>query len=152
VLPIILLPIPWYLILLSFFVMHFIAGFILGIIFQSAHVVPTSEYPLPDEKGNLENNWAIHQLHTTSDFSPKSKLLTWYAGGLNFQVEHHLFPNISHVHYKNLSPIVKRIADKHNLPYYVEANFFQALKSHGKMLSFLGRIKPESFLALKSPV
>ncbi len=148
VLPIILLPIPWYLTLLSFFVMHFIAGFILGIIFQSAHVVPTSDYPLPDESGNLENNWAIHQLLTTSDFAPKSKLLCWYAGGLNFQVEHHLFPNISHVHYKNLSPIVKRIAAKHNLPYYVETSFFQALRSHAKMLSFLGRIKPGNFLVL----
>jgi len=77
ILPVLLVPIPWYLTLLCFFIMHFIAGFILGIVFQSAHVVPTSKYPLPDENGNVENNWAMHQLLTTSDFAPKSRILSW---------------------------------------------------------------------------
>ncbi|MCF8366846.1 MAG: acyl-CoA desaturase [Bacteroidales bacterium] len=139
ILPVIFIPAPWYITVAGFLLMHFVAGFILGIVFQAAHVVPTSEYPLPDESGNVENNWAIHQLLTTSDFAPKSRLLAWYTGGLNFQVEHHLFPNISHVHYKKLSPLVQRTAEKHNLPYYVEKTFPQALRSHTKMLWQLGR-------------
>lgn len=138
-LPIIILSTPWYLTLVGFLAMHFVAGFILGIVFQSAHVVPTSDYPLPNEDGSMDNNWAIHQLHTTSDYSPRSKLLSWYVGGLNFQVEHHLFPNISHVHYKKLSPMVAQAAKKYNLPYNVESTFWTALRRHGKMLKMLGR-------------
>lgn len=137
--PIMLIPTPWYFTVLGFLLMHFIAGLILGAVFQAAHVVPTSQYPLPDEEGNVENNWAIHQLLTTSDFAPKSKLLSWYVGGLNFQVEHHLFPNISHVHYKKLSSMVQQTARKYKLPYYVEKTFGQALRSHTKMLWKLGR-------------
>jgi linoleoyl-CoA desaturase len=137
--PLLFLSIPWYFTVLGFLLMHFVAGLILGVVFQAAHVVPTSEYPLPDVEGNLENGWAIHQLLTTSDFAPKNKLLSWYVGGLNFQVEHHLFPNISHVHYTKLSPLVQRTAQKYGLPYHVEKNFARAIHSHTKMLRILGR-------------
>jgi linoleoyl-CoA desaturase len=139
VLPIILVPVPWYITVVGFIVMHFIAGFILGIVFQSAHVVPSSVYPRPDEEGNMENSWAIHQLYTTADFSPKSWLLSWYTGGLNFQIEHHLFPNISHVHYKDISKLVKGLAEKYKLPYYVQPTFAYALRNHTMMLKKLGR-------------
>lgn len=137
--PLILLPIAWYWILFSYFVMHFTAGVILGVIFQSAHVVTSTEYPLPDEDGNMENNWAIHQLLTTADFSPKSRIFSWMIGGLNYQVEHHLFPNISHVHYRNIASMVKSTALKYGLPYHVTPNFFMALGNHAKMLKMLGR-------------
>jgi linoleoyl-CoA desaturase len=139
VIPIIVLPVAWYLTVPFFLVMHFISGLILTTIFQTAHVMPSSEYPLPDESGNMENNWAIHQLLTTSNFSPDSRILSWCVGGLNHQVEHHLFPNICHVHYKNISSIVRETAYKHNLPYHVQGNFIQALGSHFKMLKSLGR-------------
>ncbi len=138
VLPLVLIPAPWYLTLAGFLTMHFVAGLILGAVFQAAHVVPTSVYPLPDEQGNVENNWAIHQLLTTSDFAPKSRILSWYTGGLNYQVVHHLFPNISHVHYHNLSPIVQRTTRKYDLPYHMEKNFAGALRSHTQMLRMLG--------------
>jgi len=138
-LPFLLLSTPWYLTLAGFLLMHFVAGFILGIVFQSAHVVPATEYPLPDDEGNVENNWAIHQLLTTCDFAPDNKLLFWYAGGLNFQVEHHLFPNISHVHYPKLAPLVQKAAARHHLPYNVEPDFMHALQSHKTMLWMLGR-------------
>jgi linoleoyl-CoA desaturase len=141
VIPLIILPISWYWIVLFYFAMHFISGLILSMIFQTAHVVTTSEYPLPDENGNLENNWAIHQLLTTSDFAPKSKIFSWLIGGLNFQVEHHLFPNISHVHYKNIAHLVKETALKHGLPYYVQPTFILALSNHTQMLKMLGKEK-----------
>ena len=115
VVPIIVLPVSWYWTVLFFFVMHFISGLVLSVIFQTAHVMPSSVYPLPDEDGNLENNWAIHQLMTTTDYAPKSRIFSWLIGGLNYQVEHHLFPNVSHVHYKGISRLVKDTAKKYNL-------------------------------------
>jgi linoleoyl-CoA desaturase len=139
VIPVIFVPVSWYWIVTGFLTMHFVSGFILSIIFQTAHVMPTSDYPLPDKQGNISNNWAIHQLMTTSDYSPKSRIFSWFIGGLNFQVVHHLFPNISHVHYKGLSVLVKATAEKYNLPYHVQPNFVMALLNHGKMLRMLGR-------------
>jgi len=137
--PIILIPVSWYCIVLGFLAMHFISGFILSVIFQTAHIMPTSAYPLPDEQGNIFNNWAIHQLMTTSDYSPKSRIFYWFIGGLNFQVVHHLFPNISHVHYKRLSVLVKSTAEKYNLSYNGQPNFIHAIRNHTKMLWMLGR-------------
>jgi len=137
--PLIFIPISWYWILLAFVAMHFTCGVILGIVFQTAHVVTKTAFPLPDENGNIENNWAIHQLATTADFAPKSSLLSWLIGGLNYQVEHHLFPNISHVHYKQISKIVKESAQKFGLPYHVHPTFLSAIWSHARMLKFLGR-------------
>jgi linoleoyl-CoA desaturase len=122
-----------------FFIMHFIGGFTLTIIFQSAHVVPTSAYPLPDKEGILPNSWAIHQMMTTADFSPNSRIFSWYIGGLNYQIEHHLFPNICHVHYRKLSHIVKETAREFGIPYNVQPTFIRAVWSHGKMLKHLGR-------------
>jgi len=140
VIPMILLPFAWYWVVVFFLAMHYTSGFILTVIFQTAHVVPTSEYPLPDENNTVENNWAVHQLLTTSDFSPKSRIFSWFIGGLNYQVEHHLFPNISHVHYRKISKLVKEMANKYNLPYYVQPGFLKALWEHGKMLKKLGRV------------
>lgn len=139
VLPIVLIPLAWYWVVLGFFIMHFVCGFILGIVFQTAHVMTTTEFPLPDEEGNIDNNWAIHQLMTTTDYSPKSRFFSWFIGGLNYQVEHHLFPQISHVHYRKLSTMVKATAEKYDLPYYVEITFFAALKNHYHMLKMLGK-------------
>jgi len=138
--PMLVLPFAWYWIIVFFLAMHFTSGFILTIIFQTAHVVPTSVYPLPDKDGTMDNNWAVHQLYTTSDFAPNSRLFSWFIGGLNYQVEHHLFPNISHVHYRKLSKMVKEMANKYNLPYYVQPGFLKALLEHARMLKKLGRV------------
>ncbi len=137
-LPIIVTSTPWYFIILFYVIMHFIAGFLLAIVFQPAHVVPTSEFPLPDQSGQMDNNWAVHQLLTTSNFAPTNKLLSWYVGGLNFQIEHHLFPNICHVHYKNLSKIVKKTAEEYGVPYNVMPTFRNAISQHAKLLHDFG--------------
>ncbi len=138
VLPIVLLPVAWYWVLLGFFLMHFTSGFILSIIFQTAHVVPTSNYPLPDNNNELNNNWVVHQLHTTCDFAPKSRIFSWLIGGLNYQVVHHLFPYISHIHYKGMAVIVQETIKKYNLPYHVNRTFVEALYQHMLMLKSLG--------------
>ncbi|MGM0530067.1 MAG: fatty acid desaturase family protein [Bacteroidota bacterium] len=144
VLPLIILPIPWYITLLFFFVMHFIAGLLLSAIFQTGHVLPDSEYPLPDENGHMENNWNVHQLSVTSDYAPNNRILTWALGGLNYHAVHHLFPNICHVHYKNLSSIVKETTDKHGVTYRVQPSFLKAIGRHAKMLKLLGHYQNPS--------
>jgi linoleoyl-CoA desaturase len=138
VLPLLLLDIAWWQTVLVFLMMHFITGLTLGLVFQPAHVMHTAEFPEPDEEGNLENDWAVHQLLTTTNFAPKSRLLSWYVGGLNFQIEHHLFPNICHVHYRKISRIVRETAEEFGLPYYSCPTFVGAVWNHGKMLYRLG--------------
>ena len=138
-LPLIFLPLPWYGTFGCFFVMHFIGGLILGMVFQSAHIMEVCEFTQPDDKGVMRDSWAIHQLRTTTDFAPNNKLVTWYVGGLNFQVVHHLFPKVSHVHYPNLAPIVRQTAKDFDLPYHCIPTFIGAVLGHGKMLRALGR-------------
>ncbi len=139
VVPMLILPFAWYWIVVFFLSMHFASGFILTVIFQTAHVVPATEYPIPDDMGTIDNNWAIHQMLTTSDFAPKKKVISWLIGGLNYQVEHHLFPNISHVHYPKIAGIVKDVANKYGVPYHVQPGFLAAVFAHAKMLKNLGR-------------
>jgi linoleoyl-CoA desaturase len=139
VLPMVILNLSFIQVFTGFLVMHYLAGFILAIIFQPAHVVEGTEYPQPDNQGNLENSWAVHQLHTTTNFGHRQKLFSWYVGGLNYQVEHHLFPNICHVHYRAISGIVKQTADEFGLPYKTKSTFFDALKAHTRQLKELGR-------------
>ena len=138
ILPMLLLPVSPWIILAAFAIMHFITGLGLGLIFQTAHVMPTSQYPLPDLNGNMNNNWAIHQLLTTSNFSPESRIFSWLIGGLNYQIEHHLFPNICHIHYKNISKIVRKTAADFGIPYYVQPSFATAIQNHVRMLQYLG--------------
>ena len=123
--------------LLGFVVMHFTAGLILSLVFQLAHVVEGAHQPLPDDQGTIASAWAIHQLETTADFGCP-RWLSWYIGGLDFQVEHHLFPSISHVHYPSLSAIVRQTAEEFNIPYNRKPTFGKALQSHYQMLRTLG--------------
>lgn len=119
--------------------MHFVAGVLLAIIFQLAHVMEDHDY-FPAEKGALiEADPLTHAINTTSNFGIKSKLLTFFAGGLNFQVEHHLFPYVCHVHYPMLSPIVRKTADEFGVEYRSDASFWQALCLHSSQLKKLGR-------------
>jgi linoleoyl-CoA desaturase len=134
ILPILIMPYSFWFIILCFLSLHFVAGLILSLIFQPAHVVPSSEFPMPNENKNIDNTWAIHQLVTTANFAPKNRIFSWFVGGLNYQIEHHLFPGICHVHYKNLSPIVEKTAQEFGLPYHCEKTWFKAIYKHGVVL------------------
>jgi linoleoyl-CoA desaturase len=147
VIPYLITPFSFGQIFLGFFVMHYISGFILAIIFQPAHVIEGTEYPKPDMEGNLENNWAIHQMLTTTNFGHREKLFSWYVGGLNYQVEHHLFPTICHVHYKKIAPIVEQTAKEFGVPYKAKDTFFAAVAAHARLLKTLGE-KPVGELKL----
>ena len=147
-LPMLLVPIPWYFIILGFVMMQVICGLILALIFQPAHVVEATEFYKPDASGSVENNWAIHQMLTTSNYANGSSIFSWFVGGLNNQIEHHLFPNICHVHYRGISGIVKTTAEEYGLPYNQHRTFFGALISHFTLLNKLGTGKHDSDLAL----
>jgi len=138
VIPLLTMESSWYAIVLYFLLMQFVAGLFLGIIFQTAHVMPDSEFNLPNEEGVIEHDYSVHQLLNTTNYSPNSRFFSWFVGGLNYQIEHHLFPSISHVHYKKLATIVKETAEKHNIPYNVEKTFFSALINHARTLKRLG--------------
>lgn len=137
VVPIAFFHIIWWHYLIGFLVMHFVAGFILSTIFQPAHVVEDAQFPKPDENNVIHEHWAIHELKTTANFANNNYILNWYAGGLNFQIEHHLFPTICHIHYKAIAPIVKQTAIEHGLPYIEYETYVGAVYSHYKMLKKL---------------
>ena len=136
--PVFIASIAWWKVLLAIFIMHYIAGFMLAIIFQPAHVIEGTAYPLPDNNREMKDNWTIHQLLTTCNFGNNNRWFSWYVGGLNFQIEHHLFPNICHVHYRKISSIVKQTATEFGIPYRSFNTFFGALQSHASMLKQLG--------------
>lgn len=138
VLPVLITPLLWWQVLIGFMVMHLTSGFILSTIFQMAHIVEEAHQPMPNQEGNIENAWAIHQLETTANFAPKNRILNWYIGGLNYQIEHHLFPNVCHVHYPKIADIVQQTAKEFKLDYHVQPTFRQALGSHVRMLKALG--------------
>ncbi len=152
ILPIVMTSFPFWLILIAFVCSHFVTGLFMSLVFQTAHVMPNTDFPLPDTEGNIENDRLIHQMATTSNFAPKSRILSWFIGGLNFQVEHHLFPNICHVHYRKIAPIIKETADEYGVPYLSKKTFLSAVCSHFSMLRTLGRIEMQPVPQVAEPV
>jgi len=138
VLPYMLLPVTWWQIGIGFLILHFTAGIILGVIFQLAHVVEETEHPTQNDEGNIENAWMIHQLETTSNFAHDNDLLCWYIGGLNYQIEHHLFPGICSIHYPEISSIIRKKAEKYDIPYNYHDTLGIAIKSHYETLKEFG--------------
>lgn len=129
---------PW---AIGFAAMHVTMGLVLALVFQLAHVVEHTEFEavgIEDSK-HIENAWAIHQIKTTANFAPHNKIISWFVGGLNFQVEHHLFPRISHIHYPAISKIVHDTCLKHNLPYNEYSTMTAAVASHFRMMKQLGK-------------
>ena len=138
-LPIILTSYSWWQVLIGFTVMHLVAGMIMSTIFQMAHVVEGLVQPLPETEMVIQKEWMVHQMSVTSNFAPKSRFLFWYAGGLNYQIEHHLFQYINHTHYPAISRIVQEKCKKYGISYHVNDSFLSALKSHIRQLKVLGK-------------
>jgi linoleoyl-CoA desaturase len=127
----------WWQFIIGFVAMNIAEGLVLGLVFQLAHVVEDTEIRHATNN-SIEDAWAIHQLKTTANFAPTNKLANFLCGGLNLQVEHHLFPKICHVHYRKLSVIVRQTAREFNLPYHENRSFLSALRSHYLFLKRLG--------------
>ena len=139
VLPIMFLHLTFGQVFIGFLSLHLVAGIILSVVFQLAHVVEDTTFPMPNEKGNIENEWAIHQLQTTADFCRNNWLITYFVGGLNYQAIHHLFPRICHVHYPKIAPIIEQTAKEFGVPYLYNESFWGALASHLRIISMLGK-------------
>jgi linoleoyl-CoA desaturase len=133
-----LMGVSWKIVVPGFIIMHLVSGLLITIVFQLAHVVEGPQHFTPEPSGTMENTWAIHQLSSTANFAPKNPLVTWFVGGLNFQIEHHLFLHICHIHYNKISKIVKETAREFGVPYYEFPHFHQAVVSHLKVLKELG--------------
>lgn len=116
-----------------------VQGVVLATIFQLAHCVEDASFPVPPENQLMEHDWATHQVLTTVNFAPNNRILSWYVGGLNFQIEHHLFPKICHVHYPALSKIVHQTCSEFALPYNVQPTLFNSIRSHFRFLRAMGR-------------
>lgn len=138
VLPFVLIDLAWYYILLGMLAAHFVQGFTLSVIFMLAHIIEGTSFMEPDEDEKIDLPWADFQLHTTANFGSNNWVLNYFFGGLNFQIEHHLFPKTCHIHYPKISKIVKQTAKDHNLPYIDYPTFTSAVKSHVRTLRRFG--------------
>jgi linoleoyl-CoA desaturase len=127
-------------VLLFYLIASFVQGVTLSVVFQLAHCVEESSFPLPNKDvGKMDNEWAIHQVETTVDFAQKSRLVSWYTGGLNFQIEHHLFPRICHVHYPALSKLVAATCDEYGVRYQAHDKLSAGIASHFRWLREMGK-------------
>lgn len=131
--------IPW---LIGFLVASFVAGFILSIVFQLAHTVEDTSFPTANiETNRLPDEFAAHQIKTTANFATENKVVSWLLGGLNFQVEHHLFPKISHIHYPQISKIVRSVCEEYGLTYIEYPTMGKAITAHIRFLKEMGSSK-----------
>lgn len=127
-------------VLLTFIAVHLMIGFTLSMVFQLAHTVEHNAFPTPDSHtGTVDKEWAIHEVETTANFAPQNTLLTWYIGGLNLQIEHHLFARICHIHYPAIHTIVRETCQEFSLPYVCYPTFRSALAAHYRFLQTMGR-------------
>ncbi|MGL1885432.1 MAG: acyl-CoA desaturase [Reichenbachiella sp.] len=138
VLPVMVIDAPFWSTITMIIVSHAVTGIMLAMIFQTAHVVPNTDFVKP-EGDELEKSWASHQLYTTSNYGMNNKVLTWFVGGLNYQVEHHLFPDVCHVHYPAISKIVKETTKEYELPYLSFPTFGAAVAGHFSLLKNMGK-------------
>ena len=130
---------PWWAVLLFYAATSLVLGTTLAVVFMLAHCVEEADFPeLPPETERLLRPWAVHQVETTVDFAGGNRLLTWYVGGLNFQIEHHLFPRICHVHYPRIAEIVRAACAEFGVRYAAHDSFHAALASHWRRLRRMG--------------
>ncbi len=131
----------WWAVLLTYLFTEFVMGVVMSLTFQLAHCVEEAQFfppPLTADEGKFQS-WARHQIETTVDFAPRNFFLTWYMGGLNYQIEHHLFPRISHIHYPKIAPIVRQVSAEFGVRYTAHRSFVRALFSHVRWLHRMGR-------------
>jgi len=139
VLPLLFSPFAWWEVGIGYAAAGMVTGFTLAIVFQMAHVVKECEFPLPDDSQRMDVGWAENQMRTTANFDDGNRVINFITGGLDHQIEHHLFPKICHVHYPAIAPMVKQCAQEHGLPYLENKTFTQAMRSHHKVLWECGR-------------
>ena len=139
IIPIFALQMNAFVVIICFVLMHLVAGLLTTIVAQPAHLIQETVHITPDDDGQIGHSWMMHEMITTTNYGMDNKFLTWYTGGLNYQIEHHLFPKICSIHYSALSPIVRDLAYHYSIPYHIQPGLWSALKAHLSMLKILGR-------------
>ncbi len=135
-----IIAVGWLPALVGWLIVGVSCGFCLAVVFQLAHVVEETQFPTADDdSGKIEQEWMVHQLSTTSNFSTGSRVVSWLLGGLNFQVEHHLFPRVSHVHYPAINKLVKATCAEYGVTYLEHRTLGHAFASHLRHIYRLGR-------------
>jgi len=129
----------WWHALGCYLIAFWVCGCVISVVFQLAHVVEEAQFPQPDAAtGRLPTHWAVHQVETTVDFARRNPFLTWFLGGLNYQVEHHLFPRVCHIHYPKLSRVVENACRRHGIEYHAHPSVWSAIASHFRWLRRMG--------------
>jgi linoleoyl-CoA desaturase len=130
---------PWWVVLLFYGATSFFVAVILSVVFQIAHCGEHASFPTLSATGDVESSWAVHEVESTVDFARGNPVLTWYLGGLNYQIEHHLFPKICHVHYPGIAPLVENTCAEFGVSYLAYPGLFPAVSSHWRWLRKMGR-------------
>ena len=147
VIPLLVLDVTWWQFLIGFLTMHVTSGLILSLVFQLAHVIEGPVQFAAEEQKNMKDAWFVHEMKTTANFARTNRLLCWYVGGLNFQIEHHLFPKVCSIHYPAISRIVEQVAAEYGIPYHHHPTLLGALRSHSRMLKLFGDSQATPFAA-----
>jgi linoleoyl-CoA desaturase len=135
-----LLVYPWWVVLAGYAGFTMAVSLVAATTFQLAHSVEGADTATPDEVASASRPWAVHQVETTVDFCPRNPVLTWLLGGLNFQIEHHLFPRVQHIHYAHIAAIVQRNCARHRIRYTSQPSLRAALRAHARHLRAMGRL------------
>jgi linoleoyl-CoA desaturase len=135
-----LLVYPWWVVAAGYVGYTMATSLVTATTFQLAHCVEEADFVSAEQVAAEKRLWAVHEVETTVDFCPRNAVLTWLLGGLNFQIEHHLFPRVAHTHYPGIAEIVRRNAAKHGIRYTAQPSLFAALRSHHRHLRTLGRM------------
>jgi linoleoyl-CoA desaturase len=138
VIPLLVLDITWWQFAIGFLTMHLASGLMLSLIFQLSHVVEGPVQFAAANQSMMDDAWFVHEMKTTANFARSNKLLCWYAGGLNFQIEHHLFPKVCSIHYPAICRIVQEVAEQFGIPYHHHPTFLGAIRSHWRTLKRFG--------------
>jgi len=133
---------PWWAALGTYAIAAFTSGVVLSVVFQLAHCVEEASFPLPvqlpDGGERMETEWAVHQVQTTVNFARENRFLSWFLGGLNYQIEHHLFSRICHVHYPAISKVVEETCKEFGIRYAAHRTMWSAVGSHFRWLVQMG--------------
>jgi len=131
---------PWWLVLAAYAAFSAVVSLVMAVTFQLAHCVEEADFVTAGQATAERRIWAVHEVETTVNFCPRNRALTWALGGLNFQIEHHLFPGVPHTHYAHLAEIVQRNALRHGIRYTAHPTLRAALRSHYRHLRSMGRL------------
>ncbi len=131
---------PFWVVAVFYVLTAAVTGVVLAVVFQLGHAVEEARFPAPAPgTARMRETWAAHQASTTVDFAREDRAVSWLVGGLNFQIEHHLFPTLCHVNYPAIAGVVEETCREFGVPYSSTPTFTAAMASHFRWLKRMGQ-------------